>query len=69
MQSKLLRQEGEARTFLLVLDPGEEVISTLKDFAARNNLQGAHFQTIGAFQRITWLISSGSEILPRDPGE
>lgn len=53
MQSKLLRQEGEARTFLLVLDPGEEVISALKDFAARNNLQGAHFQAIGAFQRIT----------------
>jgi predicted DNA-binding protein with PD1-like motif len=39
---------GEERLFVLVLEPGEEVVSTLLDFARREKLSGARFSAVGA---------------------
>src|SRR3982751_5642863 len=51
MRAKLLNETG-ARTFALVFDTGDEVMSLLLDFARRENLASAHFTGIGAFERV-----------------
>ena len=52
MRSKLLSSSPE-RTFVLVFDAGEEVMSGLLRFAAEQQLSGAHLTAIGAFERVT----------------
>ena len=53
MQAKLvLEQQGE-RTFVLVLDAGEEAFAAINDFAARNDLSAASLTALGAFERAT----------------
>ncbi len=50
MQSKLLnREEGGQRSFVLVLETGDEVMSCLRRFADQEKLGGAQFSGIGAF--------------------
>ena len=39
-----------ARTFVVVLDPGEPVLATLADFAAREAVEGAAVTAIGALR-------------------
>jgi uncharacterized protein len=39
--------------WILVFQTGEEVLSTLGDFAARQRIAGASFQAIGGFSRAT----------------
>src|SRR5947209_398966 len=46
--------EADARIFLLVFETGDEAVATLLDFARRENLAGAHFTAIGAFERLTF---------------
>jgi uncharacterized protein len=41
---------GSASTFLLVLEPGEEVIASLEQFARAHDIAGASFTGIGAFE-------------------
>ncbi|HMF58654.1 MAG TPA: PPC domain-containing DNA-binding protein [Pyrinomonadaceae bacterium] len=53
MKAKLVNEEG-ARTFALVFETGDEVMSGLLDFARRENLGGAYFAGIGAFERLTF---------------
>ena len=59
MQAKLLHEEyedefGESqRTFALIFDKGDEVITELKGFAKQYNLNGSHFTAVGAFQKAT----------------
>ena len=48
MQSKLIN-DGEQRTFALVFETGDEVLSCLQRFAEENKLQAAQFSAIGAF--------------------
>lgn len=38
MHSKLLHEHDGQRTFALIMDKGDEVLSGIKDFAARNPL-------------------------------
>jgi predicted DNA-binding protein with PD1-like motif len=53
MQAKLvLEQQGE-RTFVLVLDAGEEAFAAINDFAGRNDLSAASLTALGAFERAT----------------
>jgi predicted DNA-binding protein with PD1-like motif len=52
MQSRLLNDAGE-QTYVLIFDKGDEVISTLKSFAAERHLDAAHFTAIGAFSDAT----------------
>jgi predicted DNA-binding protein with PD1-like motif len=52
MKSKLLDESAGRRTFMLVFDVGDEVISTLLGFAAENHLEGSSFTAIGAFEDV-----------------
>jgi predicted DNA-binding protein with PD1-like motif len=53
VQSKLLnREEGGQRSFVLVLETGDEVMACLRDFAEQENLSGAQFSGIGAFSDV-----------------
>ncbi|MER8433652.1 PPC domain-containing DNA-binding protein [Mesorhizobium caraganae] len=61
MKSQLVNEVSGQRTFVVVLDPGEEAFAALKAFATDKNLGGASLTAIGAFERATvgWF----------DPGE
>lgn len=49
MHSKLLDQSHGRRTFAVVLDKGDEVMSTLSHFAAKEGISAAQITAIGAF--------------------
>lgn len=51
MRSQLLRSDRE-RTWVLVFDTGDPVIEVLERFSRENDLHGAHFTGIGAFQDV-----------------
>lgn len=51
MRSKLVVDESKERTFVLILDPGEEAFATITRFAAEKNLAGASLTALGAFER------------------
>lgn len=53
MKSKLVAAAGGERTFVLVLDSGEEAFETIGGFAAREGLDAASLTAIGAFSRAT----------------
>ncbi len=48
MQSKLVWENAGERTFILVLDAGEEAFAAIDDFAARSSLAGASLTALGA---------------------
>jgi predicted DNA-binding protein with PD1-like motif len=52
MRSKRL-QEAPERTYVLVFDKGEEVISGLEAFARQEGLSGSAITGIGALRRLT----------------
>jgi len=52
MKFKLMH-DGRQRTFVLILDKGEEVIKTLTGFAQANSLYACQFTAIGAFREAT----------------
>src|SRR5882757_9517553 len=52
MQSKLL-QDGGQRTFVLILQTGEEVMECITRFAREKSLYACHFTAIGAFSEST----------------
>lgn len=51
MKSKLVATAGGERTFVLVLDSGEEAFKTISTFAARESLDAASLTAIGGFER------------------
>jgi predicted DNA-binding protein with PD1-like motif len=53
MLSKLVAESAGQRTFVLVLDPGEEAFSTISDFAGKQQLGAASLATLGAFSTAT----------------
>ena len=52
MKAKRVNEIGE-RTFVVVFDAGEEVVSDLTGFAKLNGLLAASFTAIGAFSDVT----------------
>ena len=52
MKSKVI-DNGPEKTFALVFEPGEEVLSGLLRFANEQKLAGARLTAIGAFERLT----------------
>ncbi|HWD35492.1 MAG TPA: PPC domain-containing DNA-binding protein, partial [Casimicrobiaceae bacterium] len=52
MRAKVLDDAGE-RTWALVFDVGDEVVSTLTQFASLHQLTAARFTAIGAFSEAT----------------
>lgn len=53
MKSKLVWENAGERTFVLVLDAGEEAFAAIAEFAARNDLSGASLTALGAFESAT----------------
>lgn len=53
MKTKLLNQENGQRTFAIVFDRGDEMISGLEQFSNDQQLLGSHFTAIGAFSQVT----------------
>jgi uncharacterized protein len=52
MKAKLLQNRGE-KTWVLIFEPGDEVMATLTGFAKEQGLDSSHFTAIGAFERAT----------------
>ena len=52
MKSRLLHANGQ-KTFVLVLDKGDEAVAALTEFARERNLSAAHLTAIGAFSEVT----------------
>lgn len=45
--------DAEQKTWALIFDKGDEVVTTLTGFAKANRLGAAHFTAIGAFSGVT----------------
>ncbi len=52
MQSKLLYEHDGQRTFAVIMDKGDEVLSSIKDFAARERVLAAQITAIGALSDV-----------------
>jgi len=52
MKFKLIH-DGRQRTYVLILETGDEVIRTLTSFAQANSLYACQFTAIGAFRKAT----------------
>ena len=50
MQSRLINQAGQQRTFVVVLNSGDEVMACLKHFVEQEKIEAAQFSAIGAFR-------------------
>jgi predicted DNA-binding protein with PD1-like motif len=50
MKSKWVN-DGAERTFVLILDQGEEALKSIADFAEREKITGASVSAIGAFSK------------------
>jgi uncharacterized protein len=50
MQTRLINQAGHQRTFVIVLDSGDEVMACLKRFVEQEKVDAAQFIAIGAFR-------------------
>jgi uncharacterized protein len=61
MQSKLVAEGAGQRTFVIILDPGEEACSTILDFAGEQRLGAASLTALGAFSEATvgWFDPAG----------
>ncbi|MBV8121534.1 MAG: DNA-binding protein [Alphaproteobacteria bacterium] len=51
MQSKLVAKSAGQRTFVLILDPGEEAFQAISDFAAKEGFSAASLTALGAFSQ------------------
>lgn len=52
MHAKLINEVPE-RTYAVILDSGDEVVSTLERFAAEHSLSASRLTAIGAFSSVT----------------
>jgi predicted DNA-binding protein with PD1-like motif len=70
MKSKSLN-DGVERTFVLILDQGEEAFKTITDFANREKITGASVSAIGAFSKakVGWFDLSAKRYKPIDVTE
>ena len=52
MKAKLLHEQQGEKTFVLIFDTGDEVVSGLLDFAKQQHLDSSHFTARGAFSDV-----------------
>lgn len=52
MKSKLLHEHDGQRTFVVIMDKGDEVLSSIKKFVARERILAAQITAIGAFSDV-----------------
>jgi predicted DNA-binding protein with PD1-like motif len=67
MRSKSFN-DGAERSFVLVLDQGEEAFQTITEFANREQISGASVSAIGAFSRahLGWFDLAAKKYQPID---
>lgn len=53
MKSQLVNEAGGQKTFVVVLEPGEEAFAALTTFAVDQKVSSASLTAIGAFGRAT----------------
>ena len=53
MKSRLVNEASGQRTFVVVLDPGEEAFASLTAFTVDEKVRNASLTAIGAFERAT----------------
>jgi predicted DNA-binding protein with PD1-like motif len=53
MRTRLLKDEADGKTHIIVFDEGEEVAGGIEDFARLHGLGGASIVAIGAFKEVT----------------
>lgn len=53
MQQKLLHRAGGQRTYVVVLETGEDVMTCLEEFAAAEKVSAAQMTAIGALANVT----------------
>ena len=51
MKSRLVWEDAGERTYVLILDSGEEAFAAITAFAGREKLRGASLTALGAFER------------------
>jgi uncharacterized protein len=70
MKSKSLN-DGLERTFVLILDQGEEAFKSITDFANKEKITGASVSAIGAFSqaRVGWFDMAARKYKPIDVAE
>jgi uncharacterized protein len=70
MKSKSL-SDGVERTFVLILDQGEEAFKSITDFAEREKITGASVAAIGAFSKakVGWFDLAAKKYKPIEVSE
>jgi len=70
MKSKSVTDDVE-RTFVLILDEGEEAFKAIAEFANKENITGASVSAIGAFvhAKVGWFDFAAKSYKPIDVGE
>lgn len=70
MKSKSIN-DGVERTFILILDQGEEAFKSITDFADREKISGASVSAIGAFSKaeVGWFDLAAKKYKPIVVGE
>jgi predicted DNA-binding protein with PD1-like motif len=70
MRSKSI-SDGVQRTFVLILDQGEEAFKSITDFADREKITGASVSAIGAFAkaRVGWFDLDAKRYKPIEVNE
>ena len=70
MKSKVLHPDGE-KTWVLVFDPGDEVVSTLLAFAKDKRIRAARLTALGGFREVTlgFFDLDRKEYMPRKLNE
>jgi predicted DNA-binding protein with PD1-like motif len=53
MKSKLLHDSHGQKTYAVIFDHGDQVVSTLLDFARQHRIHAAQVSAIGAFEKVT----------------
>ena len=63
MKAELLNEHGGLRTFVLVLQTGDEAMAAITSFAEERELRATQFSAIGAFSRVVvaYFDSTGKE--------
>jgi predicted DNA-binding protein with PD1-like motif len=71
MKTKLLNNLSGRREWIVVFDAGDEVMAGLKQFAADERLEAAHFTGIGAMASVTtgWFNLEKQRYEPTDINE
>lgn len=63
--------DGAEKTYVLILDEGEEAFQVITDFANKEKISGASVSAIGAFSQaeVGWFDFSARKYKPIDVGE